>query len=61
MAGVGPYRRSLAPQRRDFYVAHNKPKRLFARELVRNARRNLQAEHFNALPNYRSRAESYPH
>lgn len=31
--------------RRDFYVAHNKPKRLFARELVRNARRSLQAEH----------------
>ena len=31
--------------RRDFYVAHNKPKRLFVRELVRNARRTLQAEH----------------
>jgi len=31
--------------RRDFYVAHDKPKRLFARELVRNARRSLQAEH----------------
>jgi hypothetical protein len=31
--------------RRDFYVAHNKPKRLFVRELVRNARRSLQAEH----------------
>jgi len=31
--------------RRDFYVAHDKPKRLFARELVRSARRSLQAEH----------------
>jgi hypothetical protein len=31
--------------RRDFYVAHHKPKRLFVRELVRNARRSLQAEH----------------
>ena len=31
--------------RRDFYVAHDKPKRLFVRELVRNARRSLQAEH----------------
>jgi hypothetical protein len=30
--------------RRDFYVQHNKPKRLFARELCRNARRSLQAE-----------------
>ena len=30
--------------RRDFYVAHNKPKRLFVRELARNARRSLQAE-----------------
>ena len=29
--------------RRDFYVQHNKPKRLFARELCRNARRSLQA------------------
>jgi len=29
--------------RRDFYVAHNKPKRLFARELCRHARRHLQA------------------
>jgi hypothetical protein len=29
--------------RRDFYVEHNKPKRLFARELCRNARRHLQA------------------
>src|SRR5205814_7611866 len=30
--------------RRDFYVEHNKPKRLFARELCRNARRSLQAD-----------------
>src|SRR5512139_731020 len=30
--------------RRDFYVEHNKPKRLFARELCKNARRNLAAD-----------------
>jgi hypothetical protein len=30
---------------RDFYVQHDKPKRLFAREVVKNARRTLQAEH----------------
>jgi hypothetical protein len=30
--------------RRDFYLQHNKPKRLFARELCRNARRSLQAD-----------------
>src|SRR5229473_2412018 len=30
--------------RRDFYVEHNKPKRLFARELAKNARRSLQAD-----------------
>src|SRR5207245_5786284 len=30
--------------RRDFYVQHNKPKRLLARELCRHARRSLQAE-----------------
>jgi hypothetical protein len=30
--------------RRDFYVQHNKPKRLFARELCKNACRCLQAE-----------------
>jgi Domain of unknown function (DUF4338)/DDE_Tnp_1-associated len=30
---------------RDYYVRHNKPKRLFVRELCRNARRSLQAEH----------------
>ncbi len=31
--------------RRDYYVEHDKPKRLFVRELVKNARRSLQAEH----------------
>lgn len=31
--------------RRDYYVQHDKPKRLFARELVPKARRSLQAEH----------------
>lgn len=31
--------------RRDYYVQHDKPKRLMVRELVRNARRSLQAEH----------------
>jgi hypothetical protein len=30
---------------RDYYVQHDKPKRLFAREIGRNARRSLQAEH----------------
>lgn len=30
---------------RDYYVRHNRPKRLFVRELCRNARRTLQAEH----------------
>lgn len=30
--------------RRDYYVAHDRPKRLFARELIPNARRTLQAE-----------------
>ena len=29
---------------RDYYVRHDKPKRLFVRELQRNARRSLQAE-----------------
>jgi hypothetical protein len=31
--------------RRDYYVQHDKPKRLFVRELVKKARRSLQAEH----------------
>ena len=30
---------------RDFYVRHERPKRLFLRELCRNARRSLAAEH----------------
>jgi len=30
---------------RDYYVKHDKPKRLFVRELAPNARRSLQAEH----------------
>lgn len=30
---------------RDYYVQHDQPKRLFVRELVKNARRSLQAEH----------------
>ena len=30
---------------RDYYVRHDKPKRLFVRELCSNARRSLQAEH----------------
>ena len=34
---------------RDYYVRHDKPKRLFARELCRNARRSLQAEHLKPL------------
>jgi hypothetical protein len=31
--------------RRDYYVKHERPKRLFARQLCRGARRSLQAEH----------------
>ena len=31
--------------RRDYYVKHDRPKRLFVRELGRNARRSLAAEH----------------
>ena len=30
---------------RDYYVRHDRPKRLFVRELCRHARRSLQAEH----------------
>ena len=33
---------------RDYYVQHDKPKRLFVRPLCRNARRSLQAEHLKA-------------
>ncbi len=32
-------------RQRDYYVKHNRPKRLFVRELAPNARRSLQAEH----------------
>ena len=32
-------------QSRDYYQNHDRPKRLFVRELVKNARRSLQAEH----------------
>lgn len=32
----------------DYYVKHDKPKKLFVRELSRNARRSLQAEHLKA-------------
>jgi len=31
--------------RRDYYVKHDKPKRLFGREFCRNARRSLPVEH----------------
>jgi hypothetical protein len=34
--------------RRDLYVQHNKPKRLFARELGKNARRSLAADQLKA-------------
>ena len=34
-------------RRRDYYVKHDKPKRLFVRELTSNARRSLQAEHLH--------------
>lgn len=34
--------------RRDYYVKHDKPKRLFVRPLCRNASRSLQAEHLRA-------------
>ena len=33
---------------RDYYVKHDRPKRLFAREVCKNARRSLQAEHLKA-------------
>lgn len=74
---------------RDYYVRHDQPKRLFCRELTRNARRSLQAEHlkpslagvaakvplrptqtatqlqsladhFKAVPDYRTRIGYYP-
>jgi len=43
LAGTGPTD-GFGRQRRDFYVQHNKPKRLFCRELCRNARRSLAAD-----------------
>jgi hypothetical protein len=43
---------------RDFYVRHDKPKRLFVRELCRNARRSLQAEHLKpALATVEAKAQ----
>ncbi len=36
-------------QRRNYYVKHDKPKRLFVRELCRHARRSLQAEHLKPV------------
>ena len=33
---------------RDYYVKHGKPKRLFVKELCKNARRSLQAQHLKA-------------
>ena len=74
---------------RDYYVQHDKPKRLFVKELCKNACRSLQAEHlkpalamveakvaprcsqrvpqirsltqhFQSVPEYRARVESYP-
>ena len=76
-------------RRRDYYVRHDRPKRLFVRALTRGACRSLQAEqlkpslavveakvparctkrvkelasivqHFQRLPEYRGRVESYP-
>jgi Domain of unknown function (DUF4338) len=35
-------------KQRDYYVKHDKPKRLFVRELAPKARRSLQAEHLKA-------------
>lgn len=46
---------------RDFYVRHDKPKRLFCRELVRHARRSLQAEHLRpALAAVEARSPARP-
>lgn len=43
--------------RRDYYVQHDKPKRLFVREVEKNARRSLQAEHLKpALAGVEKRA-----
>lgn len=46
---------------RDFYVRHDQPKRLFCRELVKNARRCLQAEHLRpALAAVAAKAPPHP-
>ena len=46
---------------RDFYVRHDRPKRLFCRELVKNARRSLQAEHLRpALAALAAKAPPHP-
>jgi hypothetical protein len=46
---------------RDFYVRHDQPKRLFCRELVKNARRSLQAEHLRpALAAIAAKAPARP-
>lgn len=48
--------------RRDYYVQHDQPKRLFVREVVKNARRSLQAEHLTpalALVEKKAGARSY--
>jgi hypothetical protein len=46
---------------RDFYVRHDQPKRLFCRELCKNARRSLQAEHLRpALAAVAARAPARP-
>lgn len=36
-------------QRRDYYVKHDQPKRLFCRPLCKDARRSLQAEHLKPV------------
>ncbi len=46
---------------RDYYVRHDKPKRLFVRELCRHARRSLQAEHLKpALAVVEAKAAARP-
>lgn len=46
---------------RDFYVRHDQPKRLFCRELCKNARRSLQAEHLRpALAAVAAKALAHP-
>jgi hypothetical protein len=46
---------------RDFYVRHDRPKRLFARELCKNACRSLQAEHLRpALAPVEARTPARP-